>query len=261
MTSRIYDRNAVATHFSRAANTYDAHAALQHGYHYKALDWLAQTLPPSSRILDAGCGTGAFARLTAKTQPHWQIVGGDIAPAMCEMAKQYQTATFLCDLQQWPIAPHQFDATLCAFALQWSNVPAEVITNLAQSLKPGAALLLYSFTEGTLRELREATRYAGVEHIVSQFHPPEYYENWALNAGLEMVQFAEDAHAEYFRNAEALFEHLKCMGASNSLADRSKGLASKRDIEKISEAYAEHFTHKQGIKVTWKVVSLIARAP
>lgn len=259
MTQRMYDTRSVAAHFSRAAGTYDAHAALQLSYNQQAFDWFSEHLSANARILDAGSGTGAFARYAKPLKPEWQIFGCDIAPAMCEAAQPFQQATFCADMQQWPVANNTLDALLCTFALQWSNAPETLIANMAQSLKPNAPLVLYSFSEGTLMELREATRYAGASHVVSQFHPVEHYTDWVRSAGLTIVTSAAHEHVEYFKNAEALFTHLKLMGASNSLANRSKNLGNRGELKKISQSYAEHFSHIKGIAATWKVVSVTAR--
>jgi malonyl-CoA O-methyltransferase len=256
--SQSYDIAAVAAHFSRAAPTYDAHATLQYEYVTQAMQQLSASVASNARILDAGCGTGAFARIAQKSNSNWRIIGCDISPTMCKISSPFQTTTFVANLQQLPIAKGSLDAALCAFALQWSNDPARVIADLAQTLTPNAPLLIYSFSEGTLGELRNATRVAGVDHVVNQFHPAAFYERWMVQAGLCISGFSEYTHVQYFKSVEDIFAALKHMGATNSLSRRAKSLGNRTSLKKIISAYQQHYTTHQGIPVSWKVVSVMA---
>ncbi len=257
--SAHYDTAAVAKHFSRAAFTYDAHATIQQPYIARAVDVLQKQLIKQACVLDAGCGTGAFGRIAREQGVSWRVVGCDIAADMCRVASQQQFITLRANIEQLPLKESSMDAALCAFALQWGNKPNEVITSLARTLKPHAPLLLYSFSEGTLHELRDATRHAGMQHIVSSFHPAERYAEWAEAAGLQIIEFSEQTHTQYFAHVDEIFSTLKHMGATNSLSQRSKGLGSRERLKNLTSSYQQLFTSSNGIPVSWKVVSVIAK--
>lgn len=258
MAQQIFDTRAVAAHFNRAAESYDAEADLQRHYNLEAVNQLQPLLKPDALILDAGCGTGMFARQAAEKNIGWRIIGSDIAATMCALAKPHHTHIVQCNIERSPFSLQAFDAVISAFALQWSNAPDQTISQLAANLKPQGIMHLYSFSEGTLSELREATRYAGAGHVVSQFYPAEYYERWCVNAGLTITQYAEDEHTSFFPTPEALFVHLKRLGATNSLTHRSKGLSGKHALRKIAHAYRMHYASTKGIPSSWRVVKIIA---
>jgi malonyl-CoA O-methyltransferase len=190
---------------------------------------------------------------------NWRVFGCDIAADMCRIAAPQQYITLRANIEQLPLKENTMDAAICAFALQWINNPNDVITALARTLKPHAPLLLYSFSEGTLHELRDATRHAGMQHIVSAFHPAKRYAEWAEAAGLQMIEFSEQTHTQYFAHVDDIFSTLKHMGATNSLSQRTKGLGSREKLKNLTSSYQQLFTTSKGIPVSWKVVSVIAK--
>jgi len=126
-------------------------------------------LPPGSRILDMGCGTGRHAVELARRG--WSVVGVDIAAGMLgEARKAADEAGVRVDWIEADatrfITPERFDAalSLCGGAfgiLNLNDDPADhdraVLRAISAALKPGAPLMLTTLNAfARLRELTEA---------------------------------------------------------------------------------------------------------
>lgn len=92
------------------------------------------------RILDVGCGTGAFATRLAGRAEHVDAV--DKSAAMIEAARRRAPANVTCvraDMLELPLAPEHYDAIVSITALH--HVPlADALRHLAPALRPGGVL-------------------------------------------------------------------------------------------------------------------------
>lgn len=96
------------------------------------------------KVLEAGCGTGAFGRYFIKVlegQAAWNVMGVDLAPTMVEWNRQHPALGYdscIGDLEDETLfPPAAFDAILCPMVLHHFPDPAKAIANLASWLKPG----------------------------------------------------------------------------------------------------------------------------
>jgi SAM-dependent methyltransferase len=115
-----------------------------------ALDWdhnayyhglLLRHLPrPCNRVLDVGCGAGAFAVALAKRAEHVDAV--DSSRAMIEGAKRVAPPNVTCilaDVLQEPLPDARYDAIVSISALHHTPLE-EVLPRLAGALRPGGVL-------------------------------------------------------------------------------------------------------------------------
>jgi SAM-dependent methyltransferase len=115
-----------------------------------ALDWdhnayyqrlLLRQLPrPCNRVLDVGCGAGAFAVELAKRAERVDAL--DRSPAMIEEARRVAPPNVTCilaDLLQEPLPDAGYDAIVSISALHHTPLP-EVLPRLAGALRPGGVL-------------------------------------------------------------------------------------------------------------------------
>jgi len=101
------------------------------------------------RVLEAGCGTGAFGRHfieTFKERAAWSVTGVDIAPAMIEWNRRHPARGYdsmVGDLEDAALfAPESFDIVLCPMVLHHFPDPSRVVANLAAWLKPGGVFCI-----------------------------------------------------------------------------------------------------------------------
>ena len=119
-----------------------------HGYSEKEADRFsdqARTLtsllhndtryPVKSRVLEAGCGTGAQTVILAKNSPEAEITSIDISPASIRRAEERVRAggitnvTFLAgDLFSLPFVRESFDHIFVCFVLEHLTDPGRALT-------------------------------------------------------------------------------------------------------------------------------------
>jgi SAM-dependent methyltransferase len=135
----------------RAAAVFDA---LGSGYekafahseaHHRSLEWLLGRLPPDSRVLDVGSGTGRPTAETLTGAGH-DVLGVDISPVMVALAgRQVPEATFRCvDVRELPLENGSFHAICVYFSLLQLDRAQQsaLVARLARALLPGGSLVL-----------------------------------------------------------------------------------------------------------------------
>jgi SAM-dependent methyltransferase len=112
---------------------------------------------PGERILDIGCGSGAFCRAIAPlVAPGGAVVGVDVAPAAIAVAERL-TALEDCSLLTFAVADGQdlpfgetaFDAAVCVSVLGFCEDPGRVLAEARRVLRPGGRLLAVNSDEDT----------------------------------------------------------------------------------------------------------------
>jgi SAM-dependent methyltransferase len=110
-----------------------------HNAYYHRL--LLRHLPrPCNRVLDLGCGAGAFAVELAKRAEHVDAL--DRSPAMIEEARRVAPPNVTCilaDVRQDPLPDARYDAIVSISALHHAPLE-EVLPRLAGALRPGGVL-------------------------------------------------------------------------------------------------------------------------
>jgi SAM-dependent methyltransferase len=113
--------------------------AWDHNAYYQRV--LLNELPlRCGRVLDVGCGAGAFAARLAGRAEHVDAV--DRSAAMIEAAKRRAPANVTCalaDVMQLPLPAEHYDAIVSITALH--HLPlADALRHLAPALRPGGVL-------------------------------------------------------------------------------------------------------------------------
>ncbi|QLE73738.1 class I SAM-dependent methyltransferase [Streptomyces rectiverticillatus] len=178
------DRSGQAEAFDAIGHRYDEAFPHKEGQ-LGAGAWLAAALPPGSRILDVGCGTGLPTALQLADAGH-RVVGVDLSAGMLELAREnVPKADFhladLADLRDGRLGA--FDGVTAFFSLLMlprTEIP-HALRMLHGLLRPGGLLALsmveadvddyaIPFLGNTIRvsgylrdELRQVVREAGFE--------------------------------------------------------------------------------------------------
>ncbi len=162
-------RNQAERLFSETANAYEENDFTRNTAAEGDFILAEFGLPPESRILDMGCGTGRHAIELARRG--YRVTGVDIAAGMLEEARKaaddagVTVAWIEADATRFT-TPERFDAALClcggAFGiLNLDDDPADhdraVLHAIHAALKPGAPLILTTLNAfARLRELTDA---------------------------------------------------------------------------------------------------------
>jgi ubiquinone/menaquinone biosynthesis C-methylase UbiE len=103
-----------------------------------------------ARVLDAGSGSGAMARLIASTHPEWDVVGVDFNSAYIAYARDRGRFANLSfergDLRALNLADASFDVIWSRFVLYFLPSPEDAIENFVGFSVSGARWWLFFTT-------------------------------------------------------------------------------------------------------------------
>lgn len=103
---------------------------------YDFIERVSQTLPPETRVLDAGAGQGRFEEEFA----HTQYVGVDLAVG--DIDWDYTGLDAISDLVKLPFGQETFDVVVLTQVLEHVPEPFLVLQEITRLLKPKGRLLL-----------------------------------------------------------------------------------------------------------------------
>ncbi|WP_414941328.1 class I SAM-dependent DNA methyltransferase [Amycolatopsis sp. cmx-11-51] len=163
----------------------------------KAVRHLLESLPPSSRVLDIGSGTGKPVARDLAAAGH-RVTGLDVSPVMIDLAReQVPAATFVhVDVREWASPPESWEA-VCAF-FPFLQMPREdteaVLADITRWLVPGGLLALVTVP----RDVEDVP----VEFFGHTFHETSFAPDDLIRrveaAGLEVT----GTHSEIFTAEE-----------------------------------------------------------
>ena len=176
------------------------------------VQWLA--VPPGSRWLDVGCGTGALVRAALAHAAPREVVGVDpsetyIASASAQIDDR-RTRFDIGDAQALRAATATFDVVVSGLVLNFVPQPELAVAEMARATRPGGALAAYVWdyaedmqlmryfwdtagaSDPKAKELDEGRRF--------WLCKPEPLSKLFLSAGLEDVEVRAIEVPTYFRD-------------------------------------------------------------
>lgn len=237
---------AVADNFSRASARYDRHATLQAHWRTQVLEEATGIFPPSARVLDIGCGTGAFA---AAAPAGWRVSGIDLAYGMCQ-----QSGAIQADAQALPIASNSMDGVVSSLCLQWVENTPQAMREIHRVLRVGGHAVLMTLGQRTLHELRAlgAWRLLPMQALA-------HYVDAADSAGLEVMAAQATVEIHAYPNLAGLLRSFRAIGAQAAFAQRAQALTPSH-YQQLSLAYQVAHAHPDGgVAASWEPLLLVLR--
>lgn len=146
MAEPITRDHPVARQYDRWASVYDW---LWRKYVDRTLavlqTWTA--LQPGERVLDVGCGTGAFEQRLIAAGADNEIVGVDLSVKMLERARTKlaahpHVAFQQADAHDLPFADDRFDVVVSASTFHYFDDPERALSEMGRVLCPGGRLVV-----------------------------------------------------------------------------------------------------------------------
>lgn len=107
------------------------------------------SLPKNAHVLDAGSGSGAYARAIARSDPTLSVIGIDINPSYVAYAARRATHEGLAnlafrpgDLQSLPVEDAVLDAVWTRYVLYFLPEPERALTEFRRVLRPGGRVVI-----------------------------------------------------------------------------------------------------------------------
>lgn len=143
MSEADVGRDAIAAADGVVASRRALQAARARELGQRLADWLGP-LTGSERVLDAGCGTGAFAEAVA---PHvGEVIGVDESEAFVAAANEALGSLSVCfmvgDARVLGFPSGSFDLAGCLRVLHHTDDPARVVSELVRVVRPGGVVVV-----------------------------------------------------------------------------------------------------------------------
>lgn len=265
--SPTYDSRQIRRAFARAADGYDAAAALQHEVEARlleSLEHLGDRVP--ARALDLGCGPGRAAAVLKKRWPNAEVIATDVAMPMLAQARRragwWRPFRLVCaDAAALPFADGCLDVVFSSLCLQWTEDLPATLAELRRVLRPDGLLLFSTFGPDTLIELREAfaAADASAPHV-SPFAQIQRVGDALMAAGFRDPVLDRDHFDLTWPDVPALMRELRAIGATNALAARRRTLTGKARMRRVFDAY-EALRRDGALPSTWEVIYVQAWGP
>lgn len=208
-------KQAVARAFDRA-DAYDRSAGIQAVVAEALAAAIAEeSLSPSPRTLEIGCGTGLLTTALRTNVAVGPMLVTDIAPAMLARCRarlgQGPDLSFAAMDGERPAVASGFDLIASSLAAQWFEDLEGTLGRLAALLRPGGLLAVTTLAAGTFREWERAQAGLGRSLTVPAYPAIET---------LRLLRFAGctseirlDHHRDPHRDGAAFLKSLRAIGA------------------------------------------------
>lgn len=260
------DKRQLRRAFERAAQTYDAYAALQQEVGRRMQQRLALIRFRPRRILDVGAGTGQGSQALLRRYRGARLIALDIALAMLgrvrgRCGRLRRPALVCADAEALPIAEGRIDLIYSNLTLQWCNDIERTLGEFRRVLAPGGLLLFTTLGPDTLRELRQSWADADALPHVNRFPDLHDIGDALLQAGLQdPVMDREDLTLTY-PDARRLMQDLRGIGAQNKVRGRRRGLTGRHRLERFEQAYEAYRLPDGRLPASYEVLYGHAWAP
>lgn len=263
----LIDKAKVRSAFHRQADRYEDSAVVQK----RVVERIAGSLRNEwigvnpGRVLDVGAGTGMLLNAVRTIFPAAFIAGLDLAPGMSRsalVAIQGKGGAIVVegDAERLPFADGSFDLVLSTSTYQWLNVLETAFSEVYRVLSPGGVFRFALFGESTLLELRASYRKAlsagnkEVEDRTHRFFSEQEVKHALESAGLSECVTESLLEREYHADVPALLRSLRGIGAGNASAFVGRGLAGRKIMVTMMDAYLNDYGERDGIPATYEVV-------
>ncbi len=194
------------------------------------------------RVLDAGAATGRASAELARRYRGCRVVSLDVSQARLAAARRShgrfaRRNEVAGDAARLPFRDRVFDLVFANLLLPWFADPAPVLTQAARVLRPEGLFTFASLGPDSFRELREAWLAVDAGTHVQAFPDMHDLGDALVRAGLRDPVLDVEQITVTYAEPGALWRDLTAAGARNTLAGRSRGLATPARFRRLAEAW------------------------
>lgn len=248
----LIEKSRIQRAFGRSLESYDKEALVQQKLNHRLLSYLAAFLPSSTlgAVLEFGCGTGQLSeQLQQRFQAeHWAF--NDLCDVTSSLnAKLTQPFEFYCGDAERFLFERKYDLIISASAVQWLHHKAAFIEHCKAGLKSQGFLVIATFGENNLQEIRELTQ-LGLDY-------PDLsdWKAW-LKEDFELHYAGLTTETLIFSNPLEVLQHLKKTGVTAT----GTGHWTKQKRDTFVAQYQARFGLPSGqVRLTYQPLWFIAQ--
>lgn len=250
----------IRTNFSGSVHFYHEHANLQKSIAErlaKALEPWRYSIP-NGPILEIGAGTGFFTKHLHEMFNNRELIISDLSEEMIQFNKdrfsKTESITFqTLDAEEMDLEESKYALIAGNYVAQWFKHPAQTLSKIAASLKPGG-LLLISFPAGeSFSNWKEYCLNLGLPYTGNELPDLERVVI-DLSMGPFKVDYYEDDMVETFDNVYDFFGHLKKLGTSTNM---NRKTLSVKQLKLLNDYWLEQ--EKGKVKVQYHTAFIAAK--
>jgi ubiquinone/menaquinone biosynthesis C-methylase UbiE len=263
---RISDQAYLLTRQYQNASNLEARIALHarfstntYGYYFWIFDHL--DLPPHSRVLELGCGTGRLWLENVHRIPEgWDVTLSDFSPGMLQEAQQnlrhsQRPFTFaVIDAQAIPYEDESFDGIIANHMLYHVPDRPQALAEIRRVLRPGGKLFAATNGQAHLRELSSFVpeQSADFSHglVFDLENGREQLAPWFSTIVLHRYD-----DALVITEAEPLIAYFLSTRIASALDGQAQAELARRVEQELAAHGAIHVTKDIGLFEAWKVDS------
>lgn len=259
-------KKALRRNFGRRGASYDRHATVQPWMGQELLKECREAVLRARRVLEVGCGTGAFTAILRELNPQATLVALDLDPGLLLRARARvgngsRVFWVAADGESWGGGP--FDLIISNSVFQWFSRPGETMAAYYLLLAPGGTLAFAALGPATFQELTGALKKASQDlGYPSSYSIPaagftsrETWEKLLREAGFQEVRLRRCLRQEVFPSVQDFLRALKFTGATNP----EPRPLPPRFFRRLLEAYREAYGLNGFIPVTYEALWAVAR--
>lgn len=241
----------IKDNFSDAVQYYHEHASLQENIAQrlaKSLDPWKYSLPDGP-VLEIGAGTGFLSKHLSQMFKYRDLIVSDLSEEMVEFCKNhlpesdsitYQTLD--AENAEWPEL--EYALITGNYVAQWFRHPAQTLSKIVASLKPGGLLLISFPASESFANWKQYCIDLGLPFTGNELPDLERVVI-DLSMGPMQVDYYEDDMVDRFEDVFDFFNHLKKTGTSTNL--KSKKLSVKQ-LKLLNEYWLEKENGKVNVQ-------------
>ena len=216
----------IEKNFSKGAANYDKTATFQKF----AADELAKKifsckpeLPPGSKILELGCGTGFLTRRLFTHFPETEITVTDISGQMLELCKTNTNGIkvwkkhFVKSDFEDNVPTGNYDLIVSSLSFQWVLNLRRLAERMKIMLAPGGIVFFSMLVEPTFGTLRKSFSDLNIPYPGPRFLTESDIEKTFMIFNDNI--FGSDLHREYYPSTIAFLKHLNSIGSGNATGE------------------------------------------
>lgn len=250
----------IKNNFSEAVQYYNEHAELQKNI----AERLAKSLNPwrysipEGPIMEIGAGTGFLSKHLSEMFKDRELIISDLSDEMVQFCRNNfsDTGSVKCrtldaENEVWPDSTYSLITG--NYVAQWFKHPAQTLSKIATSLKPGGLLLVSFPASESFSNWRQYCVDLGLPFTGNELPDLERVVI-DLSMGPLQVDYYEDDMVDMFDDIFNFFSHLKKTGTSTNL--RNKKLSVKQ-LKMLNDYWLEKENGK--IKVQYHTAFIAAK--